>query len=161
MATRRIIRGHEIVDDDVVHLDDETPIPPSGAVTVSLARWREERTLRERPDIGVRVDGADCIDEIANDLDALTRVVVEFPKFADGRGYSHARALRDRLGYAGEVRARCDVLLDQLFYMARCGIDAFELAPGLAPEKALAGLEVFTVKYQAAADEPLPIYRRR
>ena len=58
------------------------------------------------------------------------------------------------------IRAVGEVLRDQLFYMARCGFDAFQLARGDA-HAALQALQTFSVRYQPAADEPLPLYRRR
>ena len=53
-----------------------------------------------------------------------------------------------------------DVLRDQLFFMRRCGIDAFELNPAHSAEDALAAFGELTVAYQAAADEKLPLFRR-
>jgi hypothetical protein len=84
---------------------------------------------------------------------------VNFPKFTDGRSYSSARLLRERYGYAGEIRAIGDVLQDQLFYMRRCGIDAYALRADKDIDKALAGLRVFSETYQAAADQPQPLFR--
>src|SRR3546814_15236126 len=37
-------------------------------------------------------------------------IVLEFPKFSDGRAYSQARLLRERFGYRGELRATGQVL---------------------------------------------------
>ncbi|HCZ13184.1 MAG TPA: oxidoreductase, partial [Candidatus Accumulibacter sp.] len=73
-----------------------------------------------------------------------------FPKFTDGRSYSTARLLRERYRYTGEIRALGDVLQDQLFYMRRCGIDAFALRADKDIEQALAGLRTFSDSYQAA-----------
>ena len=79
----------------------------------------------------------------------------------DGRGYSTARLLRERYGYQGEIRAIGDVLQDQLFLMARCGFDAFALRADKSIEKALAAFETFKAPYQAAVDQPQPLFRRR
>ena len=68
-------------------------------------------------------------------------VAITFPKFGDGRGYSKARLLRERFGYKGELRAVGEVLGDQLFYMHRCGFDAFELVDGKDVAAALRCLE--------------------
>ncbi|MCY1401507.1 hypothetical protein D3C76_530940 [compost metagenome] len=59
------------------------------------------------------------------------------------------------------MRAIGDVLRDQLFYMHRCGFDAFAIRPDKDPHEALEGLKDFSVSYQAATDEPLPLFRRR
>ena len=57
------------------------------------------------------------------DLAGFSTIILEFPAFKDGRAYSQARILRERYGYTGEIRARGDVLRDQLLFMARCGVD--------------------------------------
>ena len=57
----------------------------------------------------------------------LAMVALAFPKFSDGRSYSAARLLRERLGYKGELRATGDVLADQIPLMRRCGILSYEV----------------------------------
>ncbi|MGA9665176.1 MAG: DUF934 domain-containing protein, partial [Gallionella sp.] len=87
-------------------------------------------------------------------------IAVDFPKFADGRGYSIARLLRTRLGYRGELRAIGDVLRDQMFYMQRVGFDAFAARTDKDIGDARRGLSDFTFSYQASSDERLPLFRR-
>ena len=55
------------------------------------------------------------------DLDGVTTIVLQFPKFTDGRAFSQAFLLRRRLGFTGEIRATGDVLIDQLAQMQRSG----------------------------------------
>jgi len=69
--------------------------------------------------------------ELANDADprevslaGIDRIDLHFPKFTDGRAFSQAFLLRRRLGFAGEIRATGDVLVDQLQQMARSGFTA-------------------------------------
>lgn len=93
-------------------------------------------------------------------LEGLELVAVQIDKFADGRYYSIARQLRTRHGYTGELRARGDVLADQVFYMQRCGFDAWELAPGQDPDTCLAAQRTFSIKYQPSADEANPHFRQ-
>ena len=78
------------------------------------------------PDAGasVRLEPHDDPAALAGRLDALARIEVHFPTVADGRGYSLARLLRERLGFRGELRAVGDVQRDHLFNLARCGFDA-------------------------------------
>jgi uncharacterized protein (DUF934 family) len=54
-------------------------------------------------------------------LDGISTVVLQFPKFTDGRAFSQAFLLRRRLGFTGEIRATGDVLIDQLAQMQRSG----------------------------------------
>jgi uncharacterized protein (DUF934 family) len=87
-------------------------------------------------------------------------VAVDFPKFADGRGYSIAYNLRARLGYTGELRAIGDVLRDQLFYMQRVGFDAFAVRADKNIHDALKGLTDFSETYQSSWDQKNPLFRR-
>ncbi|WP_310565460.1 DUF934 domain-containing protein [Hydrogenophaga sp.] len=54
-------------------------------------------------------------------LDGIHTVQLQFPSFADGRAFSQAFLLRRRLGFAGQIRAVGDVLIDQLVQMQRSG----------------------------------------
>ncbi|MCE6982636.1 DUF934 domain-containing protein, partial [Pseudomonas frederiksbergensis] len=101
---------------------------------------------------------AEEIGEVANQFQVIA---LNFPAFTDGRNYSNARLLRDRYKFTGELRAIGDVLRDQLFYMKRCGFDAFALRADKDPVEALQSLQDFSVTYQAATDEPQPLFRRR
>ena len=109
----------------------------------------------------LRLEPADDPAALAGRLAAAARVEVNFPTFTDGRGYSIARLLRERHGYAGELRAVGDVQRDQLFYLSRCGFDAFLLREGEDPDGALAALQDFSDAYQASAAQPIPLFRRR
>ena len=136
---------------------------PAGPIAVPLATWKQRRAelLARREPVGVVLDAADDPNEIGDDLPALTLVAVRFAKFTDGRGYSTAALLRTRLGYKGELRAIGDVGRDQLYYLARCGFDAFQLAGDRDPEAALAAFRDFTIRYQGSVDDPVPLFRRR
>lgn len=75
-------------------------------------------------------------------------IAVDFPVFRDGRGFSQAHLLRQRLDWGGELRAVGDVLIDQLRQMARVGFDAFALREDQNPELALQQFHAFTVQLQ-------------
>ena len=115
------------------------------------------------PDAGasVRLEPHDDPAVLAGRLDTLARIEVHFPTVTDGRGYSTARLLRERLGYRGELRAVGDVQRDQLFYLSRVGFDAFLLRDGEDAERALAALRDFSEAYQASVERPQPLFRRR
>lgn len=158
---RSVIKNRQIVEDHWQSLADDAELP-TGPVIVSLARWQQQReTLRKRGEpLGVRLPNTADVADLANDLPALALVVLEFPKFTDGRAYSQARLLRERHDYQGEIRAVGDVLRDQLFFMARSGFDAFELRTDRSLDDALEAFDEFSEHYQPAADQPLPLYRR-
>jgi uncharacterized protein (DUF934 family) len=54
-------------------------------------------------------------------LEGVRAVELQFPSFSDGRAFSQAFLLRRRLGFAGDIRATGDVLIDQLTQMQRSG----------------------------------------
>jgi uncharacterized protein (DUF934 family) len=136
-------------------LSDDAPLPESGSIIVSLDRWRrDETTLRgSNRQIGVRLQNTQSPLALAQDIDRLSLVVIDFPKFSDGRAFSQARLLRDRLGFTGEIRAVGNVLRDQYLFMTRCGIDAVELPEGVSVDGFLEALDEFSVWYQPAADD--------
>ena len=72
---------------------------------------------------------------------------MHFPAFTDGRGYSTARLLRQRYGFAGELRAFGDILRDQLFELARCGFDSFVLRDDQDADDALRAFDDFSETY--------------
>ncbi len=157
----RVIKDKQIVEDDWILLADNRTIPDSGDVIVSLQRWNDEYSLlsRRAGKTGV-VLPSDADPADIQHLAELPLIAIDFPKFADGRGYSHARLLRERFGFKAELRAVGNVLRDQLFYMYRCGIDSFALQEGKDAQGALDAFNEFDVTYQAAVDDPQPLYRR-
>ncbi|MFO1305661.1 MAG: DUF934 domain-containing protein [Burkholderiales bacterium] len=159
----RLIKGGAVVEDGFVAVREAAgPADlPDGPVIVPLALWQSHRdVLRARGTVGVWLAPADDPAALAGDLDHVALVAVDFPAFADGRGYSTARLLRDRHGYAGELRAIGDVQRDQLCYLAQVGFDAFEVAQGRDADAALAGLRDFSDGYQATQART-PWFRRR
>ncbi len=162
-----IIKNKTIVDDDwsVLRLkENDTPesvIVPSGKVIAPLKVWQAQRDkLQQRADLGVWLASAERAEELQNDLAMFSVIAVDFPRFADGRGYSIAHHVRARLGYRGELRAIGDVLRDQLFYMQRVGFDTFAPRADKDIHEALKGLSDFSLTYQASVDEKLPLFRR-
>lgn len=64
--------------------------------------------------------------------------------------------MRERYGFEGELRAVGNVLRDQLFFMRRCGFDAFEVADDVDLGAWLEALGEIDVVYQPAADDRRP-----
>ena len=56
---------------------------------------------------------------------------IDFPSFADGRGFTLAAILR-RAGYTGRLRARGHVIADQYAMARRSGFDEVEIDEDLA-----------------------------
>ena len=161
----QVIKHRAVIQDNWLLLEPGAigALPFSGDVIVPLDLWTGEReTLAFRLGrIGVWLDADADPATIAQDLARLDVIAVRFANFTDGRGYSIARLLRERYGYRGELRAIGDVLRDQLYYLSRCGFDAFALRADQDLGQALAALDDFSEAYQASVERPEPLFRRR
>ena len=161
----RVIKAGQVAEDGWQRIADLDALQalPEGDLILPLEYWRANREALARHNgrIAVCLNGNDSLDDVAEMVHQFELIALEFPGFTDGRSYSHARLLRERFGYRGEIRAVGDVLRDQLFYMQRCGIDSFQLREDKDAVDALKGLSGFSVKYQTAADGVPPIYKLR
>ena len=108
----------------------------------------------------VRLEAGEDARALLPYLDRLALVEVSFPSFRDGRGYSAGRILREA-GYAGELRAQGDVLVDQIPLMRRCGFDSFAPQAPIDIDVLRASLERYDLPYQKAADGAVPIWKLR
>lgn len=119
----------------------------------TLIRNRQIVDEPSPPELLVLEPDAD-LRSVADRLPGLKAIAVRFPKYADGRGYSIGRLLRERYGYRGELRAVGEIARDHLQPLARCGFDTFQLREGEDAQEALKGLDDFSVTYQASAAGP-------
>ncbi len=108
----------------------------------------------------VRIEAGEDARELLPYLDRLSLVEINFPAFGDGRGYSAARILREA-GYAGELRAVGDVLVDQLVAMRRCGFDSFRPDKALDDDVAERALNRYADVYQKTVDGRRPVWAKR
>jgi phosphoadenosine phosphosulfate reductase len=137
---------------------DNAPLP-DGAVLLSKALWlaqRDRLTDRHAP-LGLRLEPGEAIEDIAADLQRFALIALDFPKFSDGRAFSTARLLREKHGFAGELRAVGNVLADQIPFMRRVGFDSYEVT-NAPTRRALAEGRIadVTLHYQpAGSDEPV------
>jgi len=114
-------------------------------------------------------DGEPNVLQLANDADPLAievcladvdRIDLVFPKFSDGRAYSQAFLLRRRLGFAGDIRATGDVLIDQLVQMQRTGFSSAVLREGVDVSDAQRQFDRFGSYYQGDAVTTAPLFAR-
>ncbi len=150
-----LVKNGVIAEDTWTHAEVDGDLDAyGGPVFVSLELWQSVRPIlssRNAP-LGLRLKSDESPELVADDLHHFTAIALEFPKFTDGRAYSHARILRERLGFTGELRAVGHVLRDQLLFMHRCGFDAFEITD---PDSAASWGEAlgdFSVWYQSTGD---------
>ena len=152
----RLINRNEIVEDQWLPADPDNPAPAPGRVS-TLEQWL---ALEDKSGTAVQLEPGQSPAPLLEHLEQIELVVVNFPVFTDGRGFSYARELRER-GYGGELRAAGHFIRDQLAYLQRCGFDAFQMADESQLEGALESLADFSEHYQASIDQPLPLFRRR
>ena len=143
------LRG--VVENLWLELDDEQPLERRNHVIMSAARIRRTWEKPESVDriAGVTLNADESIQEIAGWLPHLALVCLQFENFADGRAFSQARLLRERYGFRGIIRARGQVIRDQLAFMQRCGFNQFQLAPGEDSDEALHAFDDIGFAYQA------------
>jgi uncharacterized protein (DUF934 family) len=158
-----VINQHRIIEDHWTQVSDEETALPGGDIIVSWSRWLKDRERLEQRTgkLGVLIDGTCPVADIGRDADHFRLIALDFAKLGDGRCFTHARLLRERYGYKGELRAVGQVIKDLLFFMQRCGIDSFVLPDDRDSADALGAFSEFSVKYQTAADGAPPIYRQR
>lgn len=119
-------------DDNGPLVDHWTRVEPGDALS--------ERSILNLADA---VERGDALDQVApsalgihlpNDVegrdvqewfDRVSVISVDFPSFADGRGFSLGKRLR-ALGYEGRMRASGPLIADQYAYLRACGFDEVE-----------------------------------
>jgi len=132
--------------DTWVKAEAEAPLP-DGAVILTKKRWLAERADldgRNTP-LGLLIAAGETVDDLAGDFSRFAIIALDFPKFSDGRAFSTARLLREKHGYASELRAAGNVLADQIPFMRRVGFDTFEVT-NAPTRRALAGGQIAEVR---------------
>ncbi|QWF70931.1 DUF934 domain-containing protein [Methylomonas paludis] len=150
----QIIKDKQIVENQWTFIDDDSEIgADAGNISVSLQRWQNQsQSLLDRAGkIGVRLLPADNIDDLANHLDQLALIELNFPVFTDGRLFSLARLLRSKYGFQGEIRAVGHYLPDQVYFLSRVGVNAFALENQSQIPLVLTSLADFSVNYQLSS----------
>jgi uncharacterized protein (DUF934 family) len=149
---RRLLRDARIVVDEWRYVA-EAAADPAAPLIVSLAQWQMEPDtwLARGTPLGVVLSPCHHVEQLAPDLGRFALVGAEFSGPSEGRGYTQARLLREHLNFKGELRATGYVRRDQLFFMARCGFNSFEL-PDTDIEDAYSAFSTFTAAYQPAND---------
>ena len=149
---------HDCVIEDVwrpLNGRDLTEICSKESVLLSLEEWhsigRAAAARFER--VGIALAPEEAVEEIAEALPELDLVTLTFPKFNDGRAFSQARLLRERLGFIGEIRATGHIVRDLFLFMQRSGFDAVSVEDTRALTAWLAARRRFTGYYQPALDE--------
>ena len=153
---RRLLRDGRIVEDDWSYRAEAQGSAES-ALILTLAEWQSDRAawIARGGRLGVVLQPADRVESLAPDISRLQLIGAQFSGPGEGRGYSQARLLREQWKFKGELRATGYVRRDQLFFMARCGFNSFELSD-TDIEDAAGALSMFSAAYQPSNDAGLP-----
>jgi uncharacterized protein (DUF934 family) len=167
---RQLLRDGRVVEDDWQYLaeaeaksgaEDSSVAEPAdasapGGLILPFDRWLAERDrwLAHPGRLGVVLLPAHKVEQLAPDISRFEVIGAEFPGPSEGRGYTQGRLLRERWKFAGELRATGYVRRDQLFFLARCGFNSFEL-PEAELATATRAFSTFTAEYQPSNDAGL------
>jgi uncharacterized protein (DUF934 family) len=147
---------------------EDGPLPspdPQADRLLTLEQWHAVREGWPRGlCTGVLLPNTLDVDTLAEGLRGpnarLSLLVLQFPKWTDGRAYSQARVARVRHGFDGELRAIGDVLVDMLPLLQRTGFDAVQMRRDQSVEAAVRALGFFRGHYQGDVQQPRPAFAR-
>ncbi|NVK35240.1 MAG: DUF934 domain-containing protein [Rhodobacteraceae bacterium] len=124
----KIFANGAMRDEDWYVLEPDAELPSGGKVVVPMKRFLEtpDVFLNSNHDLQVLVEPGDNVLDLQPHLSSVAVIGVSFQKFADGRGFTSARILRERLEFAGDIRAVGDFILDQVPLLRRCGVTSFQ-----------------------------------
>jgi uncharacterized protein (DUF934 family) len=154
---RQLLRDRQLVEDQWRYAEEVTEGSAASAVVLNFDQWRSERDvwIARGGRLGIVLLPEHKVEQLATDLAHFSLVACRFSGPSEGRGYTQARLLRERYDFQGELRAVGYVRIDQLFFLARCGFNSFELAENDLTG-ALTAFSTFTAAYQPANDRGLP-----
>jgi uncharacterized protein (DUF934 family) len=147
---RRLLRDRQIVLDDWGYIGE--PEPVRGRI-IGMDQWLADSTswTSASGSLGVVLKPEHKVELLAPSLSRFELIAAEFSGPSEGRGYSQGRILRERYGFRGELRAVGYVRYDQIFLLARCGFNSFEL-PQADLAAAAKAFTTFSAEYQATND---------
>ncbi|MDR6953864.1 uncharacterized protein (DUF934 family) [Ancylobacter sp. 3268] len=164
-----LIENGKLVEDRFTRVADQDeagqvpPLPASTPVLLSLDRYLKEADALANAyvEVGLIWPNNKPIAEIAPYLPRLALVALHFPTFRDGRAYSQARLLRERLGWKGPLRATGNVLRDQFLIMSRAGFDQIVPSKEADAQAFDDAMHSYTVFYQPTGDGRKSLLRAR
>jgi uncharacterized protein (DUF934 family) len=152
----KLIKDTQIIEGSWLPVESEAESVNAGHIA-SLTQWL---ALSSKANTAVQLEPGEATTSLLENLQDLDVVAINFPALTDGRGFTYARELREA-GYKGELRAVGKFVRDQMYYLQRCGFNAFQLSDENELEAALTSLDDFDEHYQASADQPRPLFLRR
>ncbi|GAA4406785.1 oxidoreductase [Advenella faeciporci] len=126
-------KSGQYIQDQWQYIGSEDTIPANGNLVIALERWAEIETLPVRKGIWLSPDNN--VADIARLLPDAELVLIDFPKFRDGRGFTQAKLIRERYRFKGDIRAGGHVLPDQFSSMITCGFSSAKVAETFPEER--------------------------
>jgi len=160
----KIIKNNAVIDNDwTIVTDPAANILTKNKIVMPMSLWNKNIPAinEHKESIGLLINHDDDLSQFQGNYADLIFIVVLFPAFSDGRGFSIGNLLRDRYGFKGELRAKGNIIRDQLYYLKRCGFDSFEFDSAVDLEAAKKSLDDFKNDYQISSNQPQPLFRRR
>ncbi len=159
-----LLENGGLVADPWVAVAPDAPIPDAPAIIGHDRALAEAEALAGRnTPLGVTLPNDVPPETLLPILDRLSLVVLDLPKFRDGRAFTQARTLRERHGFRGEIRAAGHVIPDQYAALLRCGVTTVAVPEGTDPTVWDAARRVVSIAYQPRLDPTAPLagLRRR
>jgi uncharacterized protein (DUF934 family) len=142
------------VADTWTRITDDVPVAKGASIIVSFARLKSEHNslFSAAGGVGVEVPSDVNLEELEPFLPRLGIIIVRLASMRDGRVFSVGRLLRERYGYAAEMRAVGDFIPDQVLFLLRCGFTSFEVAENFPVDSLKRSVAAYSVWYQRATD---------
>jgi uncharacterized protein (DUF934 family) len=129
---KMLLKDNEIIADDWLIFNDSADVQAelsakiANIIPLDIAKkYHDIFMAKKRKAILIRPD--DIATDLKPFIKSLDLIVISFPQFTDGRGYSHAHIIRNSLQWRGELRAVGNILPDQYPYMLQCGFTSFKI----------------------------------
>lgn len=126
-------KSGQYTQDQWQYVGAEDALPTSGNIAIVVDRWAEIENLPVRK--GIWLNPGNNVTEIAELLPQIDLVLIDFPKFRDGRGFTQAKLIRERHRFEGDIRAGGHVLPDQFASLITCGFSSAKVAETFPEER--------------------------
>lgn len=97
-----------------------------GGLFIDLEKYGQDVMEREPAKTAIDIPNNVTIESLKGLFGSAGMIRIPFPSFADGRGFSLAKQLRQH-GYEGRLRAKGHIIADQYGFARVCGFDEVEI----------------------------------
>jgi uncharacterized protein (DUF934 family) len=145
----QLIKDGQVTQDNWMFINDDATLNASHNI-ISLTRWQntDKEALQQSKPLGLRLESDVILEDINIDFNDFELIELYIPVFTDGRAFTHARLLRSRFGFTGDIRVSGDFMRDQVFYLSRVGVSSFNLKDQDNAQEMIASMNDFSVTYQ-------------